>query len=446
MARDYNHYCDYRVNGKLWLVLSMRKISPFLLFLASTVSAQAPYWIYLTNKGEGRSVRTMEVHSPAAERRQASNLGAQAGLEDIPLHPRYLRMIELSGARIRARSRWLNAVSVQIDSALVAGFKTMPFVRSVEPVAIETKALPQNLIQRKEPIEPEHYGNTYAQLALLNIPEVHNLGIFGQGVRIGFLDSGFKRDHTVFRTVRLGAEHDFITGDEIMVYNETSKVSGSVLSNYEIVQQPELRGDWIFFIADSTALSATTARVLYAAHRSAGSTDTIIVISEPRITATEGIVRSYAAGGKTSNDTMLVVWEAGTTQDYTLRELRCGVLCNMSFNELSRLAESNCRNPFLVTESDTTSLLFYVNDDGTVRMNRAVWTLDNVSWLGASQVFTPGGILDQPKASISGDTILVAALDLTQGKLYLAQSTNRGQSFSEIPSPTAEEVVAFDFY
>ncbi len=410
--------------------------------------AQSPYWIYLTNKGEGRSPDVMRVHRLTAERRQVSRLGAAAGFDDIPLHPRYLRLLELSGARIRARSRWLNAVSVETDSSRLESLQMMPFVRSVESVAVETKELPMNLIQRKEPIEPEHFGNTYTQLDLLNVPAVHNLGIFGQGVRIGFLDTGFKRDHTVFRTVRLGGEHDFITGDEIMLWNDTSEVIRSAVSNYEIVQQPELYGDWVFFIADSTALNATTARILYAAHRSAGSVDAILALSEPKITSTEGIARSYAVVTKANSDTMLAIWEAGSTNDFMRRELHCGVLSNTSFKEFAKLPESNCRNPFVISDQNDTSLLFYVRDDGEVRMNRAVWTQDNVEWLGASQVFTPGGIpggiLDQPKASVSGDTVIVAALDLTKGELHLARRVDRGQSFSEIPSPANEEVVAFD--
>ncbi|MCK4333943.1 S8 family serine peptidase [candidate division WOR-3 bacterium] len=416
-----------------------------LLLFAATAFAQSPYWIYLTNKGEGRSPDVMRVHRLTAERRQASRLGAAAGFDDIPLHPRYLRLIELSGARIRARSRWLNAVSVETDSMLLESLQMMSFVKTVEPVAVEAKELPMNLIQRKEPIEPEHFGNTYTQLNLLNVPAVHNLGIFGQGVRIGFLDTGLKRDHTVFRTVRLGGEHDFITGDEIMLWSNGS--SEAVVSNYEIVQQPELYGDWIFFIADSTALNATTARVLYAAHRSAGSVDAVIALSEPKITSTEGIARSYAVVTKANSDTMLVIWESGSTNDFMRRDLRCGVLSSKSFREFAKLPESNYRNPrnpFVISDQSDTSLLFYVRDDGEVRMNRAVWTQDNVEWLGASQVFTPGGILDQPKASVSGDTILVAALDLTNGALHLARSLDKGQDFSEISSPTEEEVVAFD--
>lgn len=415
-----------------------------ILLFASTALASGPYWVYLSDKGQERSADLIRIPSGAAERRQASNLGARAGFDDIPLHPRYLRLLELSGARIRTRSRWLNAVSVETDSMLLESLQMMPFVRSVEPVAVEAKGLPMNLIQRREPIEPEHFGNTYTQLALLNIPEVHNLGIFGQGVRIGFLDTGFKRDHTVFRTVRLGAEHDFITGDEIVLWSASSDTSASVVSNYEIVQQPELHGDWIFFIADSTALNATTARVLYAAHRSGNTWDTILALSEPKITSTDGIARSCAVTSTTNNDAMLVIWEAGSTNDFMRRELHCGVLSNRSFREFAKLPEPNCRNPFVISNQSDTSLLFYVRNDGAVRMNRAVWTQDNVEWLGASQVFTPGGILDQPKASVSGDSIIVAALDLTQGKLYLARSLDRGQSFSEIPSPAEEEVAAFD--
>ena len=415
-----------------------------LLLLASTALASGPYWVYLSDKGQERSADLIRVSSAAGERRQASRLGAAAGFDDIPLHPRYLRLLEISGARIRARSRWLNAVSVEADSMRLESLQMMPFVRSVEPVAIETKELPQNLIQLKEPIDPEHFGNTYTQLALLNVPAVHNLGIFGQGVRIGFLDTGFKRDHTVFRTVRLGAEHDFITGDEIVLWNSLSKASVSVISNYEIVQQPELHGDWVFFIADSTALNATTARVLYAAHRSAWSVDAVLALSEPKITSTEGIARSYAVTSTTNNDAMLVIWEAGSTNDFTTRDLRCGVLSNTSFKEFAKLPESNCRNPFVISDQNDTSLLFYVRDDGEVRMNRAVWTQDNVEWLGASEVFAPGGILDQPKASISGDTILVAALDLTTGSLHLAQSLDGGNNFVEVSSPAEEEVVAFD--
>jgi len=413
--------------------------SSIILLFASTALAQSPYWIYLTNKGEGRSPDVMRVHRLTAERRQASRLGAAAGFDDIPLHPRYLRLLELSGARIRARSRWLNAVSVETDSSFLTALQAMPFVKTVEPVAVEAKELPMNLIQRKEPIEPEHFGNTYTQLNLLNVPAVHNLGIFGQGVRIGFLDTGFKRNHTVFRTVRLGGEHDFITGDEIMLWNDTSEVIRSAVSNYEIVQQPELHGDWIFFIADSTALNATTARVLYAAHRSAGIWSKPLPLS--RLTYNGMITRSYAVS---ANDNLLVVWEGGKKDTVSgfYQNLRWGILSNEIFQEKSTLDE-NSRNPCFISAGDT-SWLFYVKDDSTIRMNKGVWDAGDVNWVGTTEVFTPGGILDQPKASVSGDTVIVAALDLTQGQLHLARSLDKSQDFSEISSPTEEEVVAFD--
>ncbi|MEA3311663.1 MAG: hypothetical protein U9Q76_05540, partial [candidate division WOR-3 bacterium] len=409
-----------------------------ILLFASTAFAQGPYWVYLENKGDGRSPDVMRVHRLTAERRQASMLGAAAGFDDIPLHPRYLRLLELSGARIRARSRWLNAVSVETDSMLLESLQAMPFVKAIEPVAVEVKELPMNLIQRKEPIDPEHFGSTYTQLALLNVPAVHNLGIFGQGVRIGFLDTGFKRDHTVFRTVRLGGEHDFITGDEIMLWSNGS--SEPAVSNYEIVQQPELHGDWIFFIADSTALNATTARVLYAAHRSAGIWSKPLPLS--RLTYNGMITRSYAVS---ANDNLLVVWESGKKDTVSgfYQNLRWGILSNEIFQEKSTLDE-NSRNPCFISAGDT-SWLFYVKDDSTIRMNKGVWDAGDVNWVGTTEVFTPGGILDQPKASVLGDTVIVAALDLTKGALHLARSVDRGQSFSDsIPSPAEKEVVAFD--
>lgn len=406
----------------------------------------SPSWVYFTDKGSTRSLESLQVGRVTAERRLASPIASLALLDDLALHPRYLRLLEVSGALIRARSRWLNAVSVEADSTLLPGLQALNIVRDIEPVAIQRAAIePRFDTHGKLPIDTSHFDRTFTHLAMLNIPELHNMGVFGKGVKIGFLDSGFKRDHPVFKSTDVGGEHDFITGDDIMLYSSQSRVYTPAVSNFEIIRQPELHADWMFFIADSTPPVSPTGRLLFASRRSGNSWDEPVAVSEYHNAGPDGIVRSFAVTG---TDDLLVVWEKGgrDLSNLGIRDLVWGILDSAGdFTKKSSTLDSNSRNPYLVTRADT-SWLFYVKSDESVRLRQGVWDAGDVTWETASTVFSPGGVLERPQAVLFGDTVLVAALDLATGEFHLAQSINSGSSFTEISTPTDAEVVAFDLY
>src|SRR5206468_10774295 len=61
---------------------------------------------------------------------------------DVPVSPRYLDAVRSTGATVRHSSRWLNAVSVEADAAGAKRIATLPFVRSIEPIAYSKRVAP----------------------------------------------------------------------------------------------------------------------------------------------------------------------------------------------------------------------------------------------------------------------------------------------------------------
>ncbi len=422
----------------------MRAIISLAVFFTG-IWANESYWVYFNNKVESQKTDAVRVSAETLQRRKASRIAAAGTEDDLPLNPLYIRLLEVEGARIRTRSRWLNAVSVEVDSMKSQSLNAMPFVRSVEPVAVASAVTTRSdaSIMRKAAIDSAYFGPTYHQLALLNIPEVHNLGIFGTGVKIGFLDTGLRKSHPVFNTLKLGAEHDFITGDEIVVWDENRGSYESALSNYAMVMQPEIHGQWMLFIADSTEENLESARVFFASRRAQTGWGTALALTPTYLSFTEGVVRSYAAAGDSN---LLLVWESGSGGDVErllISDLKWNTLSYDGMTGNQATLDYDSRTPYIVTYGDT-NLLFYVKTDSVIRMNAALKTGTTFVWGAASDVFASSGIFDTPRASLSGDTLIVAALDLTTGKLHMARSFNMGASFTTLTSPATSRVVAFD--
>jgi subtilisin family serine protease len=159
-------------------------------------------WVFFTDKNETGTTET-------------SNLSDLQKL-DRPISPEYRQEIERRGAKVRATSRWLNAVSVEASPEVLTGLGDLSYVERVERVSGAKRVDPPG----PEPgsameASPDlSYGMSYNQLSALRIPELHRKGLSGRGVTIALLDSGFRKDHEVFRTTRLAGERDFVFGDD----------------------------------------------------------------------------------------------------------------------------------------------------------------------------------------------------------------------------------------
>ncbi|MBV6511388.1 MAG: hypothetical protein FMNOHCHN_00868 [Ignavibacteriaceae bacterium] len=182
-------------------------------------------WIYFTDKGD-ISVFKQGDYTPVSlkslERRKKVTAPGTLPFDesDLPVNSLYISRLEQSGIQIKHISRWFNAVSAYATAAQLQYIQSLPFVKLADPVALLKKPA---RIQEDEPVsflkQPDgvyvfNYGNSFAQLNQIKVPEVHNLGITGQGVTIAVMDAGFNRlSHESFNTMNIIAKWDFVNND-----------------------------------------------------------------------------------------------------------------------------------------------------------------------------------------------------------------------------------------
>lgn len=143
--------------------------------------------------------------------------GWSAGAE-IPVA--YLDLLEREGVSVRTVSRYFYGVSVEWDKS-VDSLRNMFPDASITPVRSLGKRLdiPESLPVGKisnTGSYSEHalsYGVSYEQLAILNVPELHDMGLTGEGVIIGVLDTGFTMDNTpCLENLNIAHTWNFLTG------------------------------------------------------------------------------------------------------------------------------------------------------------------------------------------------------------------------------------------
>lgn len=143
-------------------------------------------------------------------------------LADVPVPPRYLAGVEATGASIHVVSRWINGASVWTTREQLARITDLPFVERIQPVRRGRKITPVNApVRRDADASPgaagTFYGQSEPQIAQINLIALHDQGFTGAGVRVGILDTGFKRSHVAFNepghAIDIIAEFDFVDGD-----------------------------------------------------------------------------------------------------------------------------------------------------------------------------------------------------------------------------------------
>jgi hypothetical protein len=206
--------------------------------------------VWITFGGKGGAVaaklaRPEELVSRRALDRRANVLPATELVDetDLPLSAPQIRAVEQAGARVRNRSKWLNAVSAFVTPGMIDRIATLPGVASIDlvgrfrrdPVASEG-AVPRAELQ----VDPRavaggdrataalDYGPSLAQVSLLNIPALHSRGISAQGVIIGAFDNGFRLPgHTALSSMTILATRDFVDKKTSVVPNDPSSGTGA---------------------------------------------------------------------------------------------------------------------------------------------------------------------------------------------------------------------------
>ncbi len=156
---------------------------------------------------------------------------------DLPLWAPYVREVAQHG-HLRHRSRWLNAISIDLTPPERDAVVSLPFVSGVKPVAVarisslgptqdvfgnplETALGPVTAepLDLAAPLRGLNYGASFGQLNEINLPPLHALGYTGNRIRMMMLDTGFRTDHDAFASLDVLDQWDFIFEDGI-VQNE----------------------------------------------------------------------------------------------------------------------------------------------------------------------------------------------------------------------------------
>ncbi|MDI6779837.1 MAG: S8 family peptidase [Bacteroidota bacterium] len=219
-----------------------------LFFLLNTLFVQGQgskkYWVYFKDKGlptsqSGILLKGTDLYNKAmaqltqkAIERRAKVLSPDqlVGAQDLPLNQSYIAAIQNIGGVLHQQVRWMNAASFSLTGELVIQIRSFPFVDFVTPVVRLVRKEPAidytEEFQRQLKQTAFDYGNSFAQYSAVKIPEVHEIGIFGEGVLVGMLDTGFRwRVHESLMRTNVIAERDFINNDDTTA-NQTGDPNG----------------------------------------------------------------------------------------------------------------------------------------------------------------------------------------------------------------------------
>ena len=139
------------------------------------------------------------------------------------------------GARVRVRSRWLHAISVDAPTAALRLLAQDRDLRRIQPLgrfrlaphgegALEaphpTTAAPGDTCPAGgDPI----LGPSEMPYRLLHLRPLTDAGVDGTGVRVAIFDGGFDTQNPAFTGITVTAQYDFVFGDAI-VRNDTNDV------------------------------------------------------------------------------------------------------------------------------------------------------------------------------------------------------------------------------
>ncbi len=186
-------------------------------------------WVFFKDKGtsaaalaEARARLTPRALSRRALRGRRG--AAVVGFEDLSLLRSYVDAVARPGARVRHESRWFNAVSVEATADDVRALAALPFVDRIDLVrrfrrGAEEPVVAAASLDFRPPAAAAgyalDYGASFGQLAQINVPAVHDLGLHGEGVVVGVFDAGFSNlGHEALAPLAIVARHDFVNGDD----------------------------------------------------------------------------------------------------------------------------------------------------------------------------------------------------------------------------------------
>jgi hypothetical protein len=186
-------------------------------------------WVFFNDND--RPASRVRVSERAELRRQRANF--KAGEGDRPVSGNYVSEVERRGGKLRNTFAWGNAASFAVHASRLNDIASLPFVKSVSPVAVYVRKNIGNPGLSKTAASPLSETGYGWHMEMVNVPMAHEyieaknaslkaenaktLGDPGSGVYMAFFDGGFRLDHRVYaRAVDSGsivAAYDFVNRD-----------------------------------------------------------------------------------------------------------------------------------------------------------------------------------------------------------------------------------------
>jgi len=215
-----------------------------VLFSFSSSIAQDKYLIYFNDKGKlsnemlyksaSKDIIAKENLTLRSIERRKKSLGENYfNYQDFPIDQSYIESLKVSGIEIVNKLKWFNAVSAYLTLSQINLISDLNFVEKIEPVRRLKSIKPMNedLKSTKSLLKGSsnnefNYGSSLTQNNLSEIPKIHNMGITGEGVIIGLLDTGYDwEQHISLKDRTVLAERDFIFKDNITANQPEQDVS-----------------------------------------------------------------------------------------------------------------------------------------------------------------------------------------------------------------------------
>ena len=185
-------------------------------------------WIFFTDKGNNPTQKLDEVEKnllPESYERRLRNRPAEklVDMYDVPVEKAYIKQISPLVSKIRHKSRWLNAVSVEVSREALENIAELSFVKKIDLVFQKTEPVKDRIenipakSQQPAGTESLNYGPSFDQNNQINVPALHNMGYDGSGVIVAMLDAGFiNLEHEALQHLDILHTWDFVNGDSIV--------------------------------------------------------------------------------------------------------------------------------------------------------------------------------------------------------------------------------------
>lgn len=184
------------------------RLALIILCASSLFADEQAYWVFF----DAEQSQTPAIITNRAKARLALR-GSHSRDGDLAVSQDHLNQLRQAGFKIRRVSRFLNAVSIDVDDvASLPQLEDLSFVRSITPVKLRRVDMKDHsngsdVLARSS---DQDYGASFTQNQMLGIPVLHNYGYDATGVLIGVFDTGFSTEHSVFNNMDITNQYDFI--------------------------------------------------------------------------------------------------------------------------------------------------------------------------------------------------------------------------------------------